>query len=150
MTNVIAPPGDDPGMSPMLQEYFRLRSQTNALLAYQMGDFFEFYFEDAKIVASTVEIALTRRGSFRGQPLPMCGFPTGCEFAPQPGSVAVCLSSSQHYFVTLVQAGYSVAVAMQTYPEEGVMLHKVVGTFHPPGGPKSDLKSVTQIAELTL
>jgi DNA mismatch repair protein MutS len=40
-----------------------------------MGDFYELFFEDAKIASSILNIALTKRGKHLGENIPMCGVP---------------------------------------------------------------------------
>jgi DNA mismatch repair protein MutS len=69
-----------------------------------MGDFFELFFEDAKIAASVLDIALTSRGEHGGAPIPMCGVP---------------VHSAESYLARLIRAGCRVAIAEQTEtPEE--------------------------------
>ena len=45
------------------------------MLFYRMGDFFELFFDDAKVAAACLDIALTKRGADAGEPIPMCGVP---------------------------------------------------------------------------
>ena len=40
-----------------------------------MGDFYELFFDDAKIASQTLGIALTKRGRIDGEDIPMCEFP---------------------------------------------------------------------------
>ena len=62
--------------TPMMAQYRRLKDEAgDALLFYRMGDFFELFFDDAKIAASCLDIALTKRGADAGEPIPMCGVP---------------------------------------------------------------------------
>ena len=50
-------------MTPMMSQYMEIKSDySEALLFYRMGDFYELFFEDAKIAASALDIALTKRG----------------------------------------------------------------------------------------
>ena len=49
--------------TPMMAQYRRLKDEAgDALLFYRMGDFFELFFDDAKVAASCLDIALTKRG----------------------------------------------------------------------------------------
>lgn len=82
--------------TPMMQQYHRLKAEAgDALLFYRMGDFFELFFEDARIAAACLDIALTRRGD----EVPMCGVP--CHAA-------------ESYLARLIRAGHRVAIAEQT------------------------------------
>ncbi len=59
----------------MMQQYHEAkRAAGDALLLFRMGDFYELFFDDAKIAARTLGIALTSRD--KGEdPVPMAGFP---------------------------------------------------------------------------
>ena len=89
----------------MMAQYLALKSQAGgSLLFYRMGDFFELFFEDAKIAASVLDIALTSRGEHGGAPIPMCGVP---------------VHAAENYLARLIRAGCRVAIAEQTEtPEE--------------------------------
>lgn len=89
----------------MMAQYLALKAQAEGcLLFYRMGDFFELFFEDAKIAASVLDIALTSRGEHGGVPIPMCGVP---------------VHSAEGYLARLIRAGCRVAIAEQTEtPEE--------------------------------
>ncbi|MBX9661830.1 DNA mismatch repair protein MutS [Novosphingobium sp.] len=89
----------------MMAQYLALKQQAEGcLLFYRMGDFFELFFEDAKIAASVLDIALTSRGEHGGAPIPMCGVP---------------VHSAESYLARLIRAGCRVAIAEQTEtPEE--------------------------------
>jgi len=88
-----------------MAQYLALKQQAEGcLLFYRMGDFFELFFEDAKIAASVLDIALTSRGEHGGAPIPMCGVP---------------VHSAESYLARLIRAGCRVAIAEQTEtPEE--------------------------------
>ena len=50
-------------MTPMMSQYMEIKSNySEALLFYRMGDFYELFFEDAKVAARALDIALTKRG----------------------------------------------------------------------------------------
>ena len=86
--------------TPMMQQYRRLKAEAgDALLFYRMGDFFELFFDDAKIASTCLDIALTRRGEDSGEPIPMCGVPA---------------HSAESYLARLIKAGHRVAIAEQT------------------------------------
>jgi DNA mismatch repair protein MutS len=84
----------------MMAQYRRLKDEAgDALLFYRMGDFFELFFDDAKVASACLDIALTRRGADSGEPIPMCGVP---------------VHSAESYLARLIRAGHRVAIAEQT------------------------------------
>src|SRR3954462_2666781 len=86
--------------TPMMAQYRRLKEEAgDALLFYRMGDFFELFFDDAKIASACLDIALTKRGADAGEPTPMCGVP---------------VHSAESYLARLIKAGNRVAIAEQT------------------------------------
>jgi len=87
------------GETPMIAQYLRLKeAHPGTLLFFRMGDFYELFFEDAEIAARTLDIALTRRGRWRGQDIPMAGVP---------------VHSAESYLQRLIRAGFRVAVCEQ-------------------------------------
>lgn len=87
------------GLTPLMQQYFDLRRQfDDAILLFQVGDFYELFFDDAQKVSSFLGIALTKRGTFQGQPIPLCGFP---------------VHVLDHYVAKLVRGGFKVALCQQ-------------------------------------
>ena len=85
--------------TPMMAQYRRLKEEAgDALLFYRMGDFFELFFDDAKVASACLEIALTKRGEDAGEPIPMCGVPA---------------HSAEAYLARLIKAGNRVAIAEQ-------------------------------------
>ncbi|MEM1152230.1 MAG: hypothetical protein AAGI03_17085, partial [Pseudomonadota bacterium] len=51
------------GPTPFIAQYLSIKSRhTDALLFFRMGDFYELFFEDAKIAAEILDITLTARG----------------------------------------------------------------------------------------
>ena len=88
-----------PKQTPMMAQYHRLKAEAgDALLFYRMGDFFELFFDDAKVAASCLDIALTKRGADGGEPVPMCGVP---------------VHAAESYLARLIRAGHRVAIAEQ-------------------------------------
>ena len=89
----------------MMAQYLALKRQAEGcLLFYRMGDFFELFFDDAKIAAQVLDIALTSRGEHDGAPIPMCGVP---------------VHSAESYLARLIRSGQRVAIAEQVEtPEE--------------------------------
>ena len=97
MTKHPAPAASQP--TPMMAQYLALKADAaDCLLFYRMGDFFELFFDDAKIAAAALDIALTARGEHDGRPIPMCGVPA---------------HSAEAYLARLIKAGHRVALADQ-------------------------------------
>ncbi|AXC49052.1 DNA mismatch repair protein MutS [Paracoccus suum] len=85
--------------SPMMVQYLGIRAANpGALLFYRMGDFYEMFFEDAVAAAAALDIALTKRGTHAGAPIPMCGVP---------------VHAAESYLLTLIRKGFRVAIAEQ-------------------------------------
>ncbi len=86
--------------TPMMAQYLGLKAEAeDCLLFYRMGDFFELFFDDARIAAQVLDIALTSRGEHEGEKIPMCGVP---------------VHASTAYLQRLIKAGHRVAIAEQT------------------------------------
>lgn len=63
-------------ITPMLEQYRAVKAeQPEALLMFRMGDFFEFFFEDAEIVARELQLVLTSRNPNSEARVPMAGVP---------------------------------------------------------------------------
>ena len=60
----------------MMRQYRALKDQyPHAILLFRLGDFFEAFFEDARLVARELSLTLTSRPVAKGQRIPMCGIP---------------------------------------------------------------------------
>lgn len=63
-------------VTPMMQQYLDIKSQhTDAIVFFRLGDFYEMFFDDAKLVSRELELTLTGRDCGEGQRAPMCGVP---------------------------------------------------------------------------
>lgn len=106
--------------TPMMQQFLQIKAQhPNELLFYQMGDFYEMFYEDACRAAEILNITLTHRGSSsKGTPIPMCGVP---------------VHSVDSYLEKLVRHGESVAIVEQlgTPSSKGLVKRKVVRIVTP-------------------
>ena len=86
-------------MTPMMQQYLGIKADhPDALLFYRMGDFYELFFDDAKVASDLLDITLTARGHTGTEPIPMCGVP---------------YHSADGYLARLVKLGRSVAICEQ-------------------------------------
>ncbi len=57
-----------------MEQYFTVKDQyPNTLLFFQVGDFYELFFDDAKLASSFLAITLTKRGKNKGEDVPLCG-----------------------------------------------------------------------------
>lgn len=87
-------------VTPMMAQYLELKaSQSDSLLFYRMGDFYELFFEDAVAAAAALDITLTKRGKHLGEDIPMCGVP---------------VHAADAYLERLIRKGFRVAVCEQT------------------------------------
>ncbi len=89
----------DRELTPAMKQYVKLKaSHPDSLLLFRLGDFYELFFEDAKIASNVLEIALTTRERGKQDPIPMCGVP---------------YHSVDSYIEKLLKANYKVAIAEQ-------------------------------------
>lgn len=85
--------------TPMMKQYSEIKSKyLDCLLFYRMGDFYELFFDDAKIGAQILNITLTGRPEGKDGRVPMAGVP---------------FHAVDSYLAKLVQAGYKVAICEQ-------------------------------------
>ncbi len=62
--------------TPMMRQYIEIKQKyPDTLVFYRLGDFYELFFDDAKKIASLLDLTLTRRGTNNGEPIPMAGVP---------------------------------------------------------------------------
>ncbi|MGV3129194.1 DNA mismatch repair protein MutS [Staphylococcus simulans] len=82
-----------------MQQYLKIKSQyQDCLLFFRLGDFYEMFYEDAKVASRVLEITLTKRDAKKENPIPMCGVP---------------YHSAESYIETLIENGYKVAICEQ-------------------------------------
>ena len=63
-------------LSPMLKQYFDVTAQhPDCLLFFRLGDFYEMFFYDAKLVARELDLVLTGKDCGLEERAPMCGIP---------------------------------------------------------------------------
>ena len=108
---------DDVKLTPWLDQYGKFKEQyPDALLLFRMGDFYELFFDDARVAASVLDIALTARDSEKK--IPMAGVPH---------------HALNIYLGRLIKAGYRAAVCEQIgeVPAKGVVERRVVRVVTP-------------------
>lgn len=102
-------------LTPVMQQYVDMKAENpDALLMFRLGDFYEAFFEDAKIISENLGLVLTQRGTDGdGENIPMCGIPW---------------HAADNYFGRLVRAGFRVALVeqMETPAEAKARGHKFI------------------------
>ena len=59
-------------LSPMMQQYLEVKKQYgDAIVFYRLGDFYEMFFDDAKLVSKELELTLTGRQCGEAERAPM-------------------------------------------------------------------------------
>jgi len=87
-------------MTPMMKQYLLTKEEyKDCILFYRLGDFYEMFFDDAKLVSRELELVLTGKSCGLPERAPMCGIP---------------YHSSETYINRLVAKGYKVAICEQT------------------------------------
>ena len=109
-----------PQYTPMMQQYLSIKARhKNDILLFRMGDFFEIFFEDAKIASRDLNIALTGRDCGMPERAPMCGVPA---------------HAVDGYIAKLVGKGHRVALCEQVEDPKyakGIVQREVVRVFTP-------------------
>ena len=102
-------------LTPMMKQYFEAKKQhEDALLFFHLGDFYEMFYDDAKIGSTELGLTLTHRGG-----APMCGMPH---------------DNGDSYIEKLVAKGYKVAVVEQVSdPKEKGLTDRAVIKVVTPG-----------------
>lgn len=86
-------------LSPMMVQYFQIKSEySDCILFFRLGDFYEMFFDDAKIASRELDLVLTGRDCGQEERAPMCGVP---------------FHSADNYIAKLVSHGYKVAICEQ-------------------------------------
>lgn len=105
--------------TPARRQYLEIKSQhPDALLMYQVGDFFEFFDNDARIASNALQIVLTSRAYGPNEQVPLAGVP---------------LHALENYAGRLVAQGYKVAICEQTEPPGRGLVHRKVTRVLTPG-----------------
>ena len=86
-------------LTPMMQKYMETKEEyKDCILFYRLGDFYEMFFEDAKICSKELELTLTGKSCGLEERAPMCGVP---------------FHAVDGYLNKLVTKGYKVAICEQ-------------------------------------
>ncbi len=106
--------------SPMMQQYLKVKENyPDTLVFYRIGDFYEMFFDDAKIASKELDLVLTGKNAGVEERIPMCGIPH---------------HASASYIQRLVLRGYKVAIVEQVQdPKEakGIVQRDVIRVITP-------------------
>ena len=87
------------GLTPMMRQYMEIKNKyQDCILFYRLGDFYEMFFEDAKIASKELELVLTGRECGLEERAPMCGIP---------------FHAASNYISRLIAKGYKVGICEQ-------------------------------------
>ena len=105
-------------MTPIRRQYLKIKERyPEAIVLFRLGDFYETFDDDARIVSRELEIVLTSREMGRGQRVPMAGVPH---------------HALENYLARLVSKGYKVAICEQLSPPgKGLVERDVVRVVTP-------------------
>lgn len=106
--------------TPMIEQYLKIKAQVpDAFLFFRLGDFYELFFDDAKLASNELEITLTGREGGGHERIPMCGVPH---------------HSVDSYIERLIERGYKVAICEQVESPsaaKGVVKREIVRIITP-------------------
>ncbi len=113
----MAKPGE---LSPMMQQYFLIKKEyPGVLLFFRLGDFYEMFFDDARVASKELDLVLTGRDCGQEERAPMCGVP---------------FHSADGYIAKLVSRGYKVAICEQVEDPKaakGIVKREVIRVITP-------------------
>jgi len=106
--------------TPLMEQYHTIKfDYPDCLLLFQVGDFYELFYDDAKKAAAFLGIALTKRGKSQGVDIPLCGVP---------------VHTIDHYITKLVKGGFKVVLCDQLEePRPGALVKRGVTKVLTPG-----------------
>ncbi len=106
--------------TPLIRQYREIKSQhTNAILFFRMGDFYEMFFDDAKLASRELGLTLTSRNNGAAADVPLAGFP---------------VKAVTSYVRRLIERGYRVAICEQVEDPrtaKGIVKRAVIETLTP-------------------
>ncbi|MBQ6380738.1 MAG: DNA mismatch repair protein MutS [Clostridia bacterium] len=108
------------GLSPMMRQYFEIKADyQDTILMFRVGDFYEMFYDDAKLVSKELELVLTGKDCGQSERAPMCGVP---------------FHAADSYIARLVSRGYKVAVCEQAEDPataKGIVKREVIRIITP-------------------
>ncbi|MBR6529071.1 MAG: DNA mismatch repair protein MutS [Firmicutes bacterium] len=107
-------------LSPMMEQYLEIKNNyQDCILFFRLGDFYEMFFEDAKLASKELELTLTGKNCGLEERAPMCGVP---------------FHSAEGYIAKLVDKGYKVAICEQVEDpatSKGIVKREVIQIVTP-------------------
>jgi len=107
-------------LTPMMKQYLEIKEENkDSILFFRLGDFYEMFYEDAKIASSVLNIQLTGKACGEEEKAPMCGVP---------------FHAADSYIARLILAGYKVAICEQDEDPalaKGIVKRRVVRVVTP-------------------
>ena len=107
-------------LSPMMKQYLEIKAQNqDSILFFRLGDFYEMFYDDAKIASEELDLTLTGRDCGQEERAPMCGVP---------------FHSCDSYIARLVDKGYKVAICEQVEDPakaKGIVRREVIRIITP-------------------
>ena len=104
----------------MMRQYLDVKEKhKDSIVFFRLGDFYEMFFDDAKLVSEELDLTLTGRDYGQKERAPMCGVP---------------YHSSEAYISRLISKGYKIAICEQVEnPSEarGLVRREVVRVITP-------------------
>jgi DNA mismatch repair protein MutS len=104
--------------TPMLKQYHTIKSEhPDCILFYRLGDFYEMFYDDAKVASKILDLVLTSRGKGPNGKVPMCGIP---------------YHAAENYIAKLIKAGKKIAICEQIEDPKnakGIVKRDVVRTI---------------------
>ena len=115
-------------LSPMMKQYLEIKEQNpDSLLFFRLGDFYEMFFDDARLASKELDLVLTSRDCGLEERAPMCGVP---------------FHSVDSYIAKLVANGHKVAICEQmSLPAKGIAPREIVRIITPGTVMESDMLS---------
>lgn len=118
-------------VTPMMQHYLKTKEEyKDCILFYRLGDFYEMFFDDAKIVSKELELTLTGKSCGLKERAPMCGVP---------------FHAADIYINRLVSNGHKVAICEQVEDPKlakGIVKREVIRVVTP--GTNIDMQSLDE------
>ena len=107
-------------LSPMMKHYLNIKDKyKDTILFYRLGDFYEFFFDDAIEMSSVLDLSLTGKDCGNNMRAPMCGIP---------------YHAAEGYIAKLMKLGYSIGICEQlSEPKAGKIVERDVIRIVTPG-----------------
>ncbi|NBW99555.1 DNA mismatch repair protein MutS, partial [bacterium] len=95
-----------------MEQYLAIKQEyPDSILFFRLGDFYEMFFDDARVAAPLLEVQLTSRDKSSENPIPMCGIPH---------------HAATNYIQKLIQKGHKVAICEQSEAAPAVKSGKTI------------------------